>query len=92
LLQKTFQQALEAHRIPVSATDGAGLGDAMAAAEPFPDAVAALSRLKSKYRLATISNREDDIICHAAAKLNFPFEFIITGDTTHTYKPNPALF
>lgn len=54
--------------------------------------VAALSRLKSKYRLATISNSEDDIIYHAAAKLNIPFEFVITGDTTHTYKPNPALF
>ena len=64
----------------------------MAAAEPFPDTVVAMSRLKAKYRLATISNSEDDIICHAVEKMENPFEFVITADTTHTYKPNPALF
>jgi len=92
LLQRTFQQALEAHRIPVSHDDGAGLGDAMAAAEPFADTVVAMNRLKAKYRLATISNSQDDIICHAVEKMENPFEFVITADTTHTYKPNPALF
>jgi len=92
LLQKTFKQALEAHRIPIAADDGATLGDAMAAAEPFADTVAAMKRLKTKYRLATISNSEDDIICHAVEKMENPFDFVITASTTHTYKPNPALF
>jgi 2-haloacid dehalogenase len=92
LLHKTFQQALEAHRISVSPNDGATLGDAMAAAEPFPDAVEALRRLKSRYRLATISNSQDDIISYAVEKLGNPFDIVLTAETTHTYKPNPALF
>lgn len=92
LLHRTFQQALAAHRIPVLPSDGQGLGDAMASAEPFPDAVTALNRLKARFRLATISNSQDDIICHAVARLGTPFEFVITAETTHTYKPNPALF
>jgi 2-haloacid dehalogenase len=92
LLHCTFQQALEAHRVPVLPSDGEGLGDAMAVAEPFPDAIAALSRLRVKYRLATIRNSQDNIICHAVDKLKHPFEFVITGETTHTYTPNPALF
>jgi 2-haloacid dehalogenase len=92
LLHTTFQQALEAHRIPAEPSDGADLGDAMASAEPFPDAVSALTRLKTKFRLGTISNSEDDIICHAAEKLGNLLDFVITAETTHTYKPNPALF
>jgi 2-haloacid dehalogenase len=92
LLKHTFQQALVAHRIDVEPTDGDTLGDAMAAAEPFPDAVDVLRKLKTKYRLATISNSQDDIISHAAEKLQQPFDLVITADTTHTYKPNPALF
>jgi 2-haloacid dehalogenase len=92
LLQQTFQQALEAHGIPAERSDGEDLGDAMAAAEPFPDAAGVLARLKTKYRLGTISNSEDDIICHAAEKLLNLLDFVITGQTTQTYKPNPALF
>jgi 2-haloacid dehalogenase len=76
----------------VSPSDGDELGDVMANAEPFPDAVASLRKLKTKYRLATISNSQDDIICHAVEKLGSPFDLVITGETTHTYKPNPALF
>lgn len=92
LLRTTFCQALVAHRLPVEPDDGVTLGDVMAAAEPFPDAVAALKKLKTRYRLATISNSQDDIISHAVAKLESPFDIVITGETTHTYKPNPALF
>jgi len=92
LLRQSFREALEAHRIPVEAEDGDGLGDAMAAAEPFADTLPALVRLKRKYRLGTISNSEDDIICHAAAKLQNLLDFVITAETTQTYKPNPALF
>jgi 2-haloacid dehalogenase len=92
LLQHTFKQALEAHRIPVDASDGLDIGDAMAAAEPFPDAVAALAALKKKYRLATISNSQDDILAESNRKLGNAFDIMITGETTHTYKPNPALF
>lgn len=92
LLKKTFQAALATHRIPVNHTDGDELGDVMAAALPFPDAVASLKRLKTKYQLATISNSQDDIIAEAVKKLDYPFDYVITGETTHTYKPNPALF
>lgn len=92
LLQHTYQQALAAHRIPVDEADGHDLGDAMAAAEPFPDAVAALAALKQKYRLATISNSQDDILAESNRKLGDAFDIMITGETTQTYKPNPALF
>ena len=92
LLQHSFQQALKAHRICVFPSDGEALGDVMASALPFPDAIPALNKLKAKYRLATISNSEDDIIVHAVAKLGQPFDFVITAQTTHAYKPSPALF
>lgn len=92
LLQHTFKQALIAHRIPVEEKDGKDLGDAMAAASPFPDAVEAMAKLKTKYRLATISNSQDDILIESNKKLGNVFDIMITGETTHTYKPNPALF
>lgn len=92
LLHRTFQEALKAHGMDVRPADGETLGDVMASALPFPDAVPALNRLKAKYPLATISNSDDDIISRSVARLGKPFDFVITAETTCAYKPNPALF
>jgi 2-haloacid dehalogenase len=59
---------------------------------PFPDAVNSLRRLKSKYRLAIISNIDDDLFAYSAAKLEAEFNHVITAQQARCYKPSLAIF
>jgi len=55
---------------------------------PFGDTVAALVRLKQKYRLAVISNTDDDLFAQTAATLQVPFDWIVTAQQVKSYKPS----
>jgi 2-haloacid dehalogenase len=56
--------------------------------KPYPDTVPALKRLKSKYKLAVISNIDDDLFAHSAQHLQVPFDFVITAQQVGSYKPS----
>ncbi len=92
LLQETLQAALREQALDVEPNDGRDIGDAMAAAEPFPDAVDVLGRLRAHATLATISNSQQDIIRESARKLGNPFTHVFTGEDVRAYKPAPELF
>lgn len=56
--------------------------------QPFPDTVAALRRLKTKFKLAVISNIDDDLFAHSARRLEVPFDHVITAQQAKSYKPS----
>ena len=58
----------------------------------FPDTVAALRRLARRYRLAIISNVDDDLFAVTARTLEVPFEPVVTARQVGAYKPSPAMF
>lgn len=64
------------------------LAESIAEWKPFPDTVAALRRLKSKYRLAVISNIDDDLFAYSAKRLEVPFDHVITAQQVGAYKPS----
>lgn len=92
LLRTTLRAALEASGVQLDANDGADIGDAMAAAEPFPDAVQVLAQLAAHVPLGTISNSQHDIISYSSKLLGEPFTYIFTGEDVRAYKPDAALF
>jgi len=55
---------------------------------PFPDTVAALGRLKSRYKLVVISNVDDDLFEGTAARLGVAFDDVITAQQVGAYKPS----
>ncbi len=55
---------------------------------PFPDTIAALRRLKSRYKLAIISNIDDALFAHSARLLQVPFDAVITAEQCRSYKPS----
>lgn len=55
---------------------------------PFPDTVAALKRLKTRYRLAIISNTDDDFFTETAKRLEVQFDNVITAQQVRSYKPS----
>ena len=59
---------------------------------PFPDTVAALRRLKSRYQLAIISNTDDALFAETAKLLQVPFDQVITAEQAGAYKPSHKNF
>jgi len=59
---------------------------------PFPDTVAALRKLKTRYKLAIVSNTDDDLFAHTARLLEVPFDWVITAQQAGSYKPSHRNF
>jgi 2-haloacid dehalogenase len=54
----------------------------------FPDSPAALQALHKKYRLAIVSNIDDDLFAHSAQRLQVRFDWIVTAQQVKSYKPS----
>lgn len=59
---------------------------------PFPDTVAALQRLSKRYKLAIISNIDDDLFAHSREHLKTDFNYIVTATQSRAYKPSHDMF
>ncbi len=59
---------------------------------PFPDSVEALRLLKGKYRLAILSNVDNDLFEGSRAKLEVEFDFVFTAQDIGSYKPDRRNF
>lgn len=68
------------------------LPESLANWQPFPDTVAALRKLKSRYQLAVLSNVDDDLLATSAPKLGVAFDNIITAQQAGCYKPCMRMF
>src|SRR3954466_11914570 len=55
---------------------------------PFSDTSAGLRKLKTKYKLAIISNIDDDLLAHSLRLIGVPFDFLITAQQAKSYKPS----
>ena len=53
----------------------------------FPDTVGALRTLKERYRLAAISNVDDDLFVRTAEGLGVEFDVVVTAEQVGSYKP-----
>lgn len=58
----------------------------------FPDTVAALRALAARYRLAVISNIDDDLFASTASQLGVSFDCVVTAQRAQCYKPDEAIF
>jgi 2-haloacid dehalogenase len=58
----------------------------------FPDTVTSLASLARRYRLAIVSNVDDDLFAGVARRLAVPFDAVITAQQVRSYKPAPAHF
>ena len=59
---------------------------------PFSDTNATLRELKRHYKLAVISNIDDDLFAEKSKRLEVDFDFIITAKQVKAYKPSPRVF
>ena len=73
-------------------TDLSGLADSLPNWPVFPDVPAALKALKTRYKLAIISNVDDDLFAGSAEALGIDFDAVITSQQVQAYKPVQRTF
>lgn len=59
---------------------------------PWPDTVAALHRLKARFRLVILSNVDDDLFAGTRPRLGVEFDEVITAQQAQAYKPSLKIF
>lgn len=59
---------------------------------PWPDAVAGLNRLRSRYLLATLSNGNVSLLTRMARHAGLPWDCILSAELAGAYKPDPEVY
>lgn len=75
-------------RVDFSESELGRLADTLPEWPVFPDAVDALRALKSRYKLAVISNVDDDLFVKTTEALGVDFDVVVTAEQVGSYKPN----
>jgi 2-haloacid dehalogenase len=86
---RNFGKRLE---FEASDAEARSLPESIAAWKPFPDTVESLRRLKSRYKLAVLSNIDDGLFALTAPKLGIAFDHVVTAQQAGCYKPCQKLF
>jgi 2-haloacid dehalogenase len=72
--------------------EAAAFGGSVGAWPAFPDSAEALARLASRFRLAVITNCDDDLFAASNRRLGLTFDWVITAQQAGSYKPSHRNF
>jgi 2-haloacid dehalogenase len=56
--------------------------------DPWPDSVAGLTRLKSRFIITTLSNGNVSLLTNMAKRAGLPWDCVISAELFHHYKPD----
>lgn len=59
---------------------------------PWPDSVAGLNKLKTKYVITTLSNGNVSLLTHMAKNGGLPWDAILSAELSGHYKPDPEAY
>jgi 2-haloacid dehalogenase len=71
-----------------SAIEQSRFADSVGDWPPFPDTRVALRALQRRFRLAIISNTDDDLFARSNQRLEVTFDCIVTAQQVKSYKPS----
>ncbi|CAN5459244.1 haloacid dehalogenase type II [soil metagenome] len=92
VLRDSVVFALQRAGLAAQDVDSEGLIARVSCIPPHPDVPAALARLKKRYRLAAISNTDDDLIAGSLPGLGIALDAVVTAQQAQAYKPDLRLF
>ena len=92
VLRRVMVRMAAAFSFPLEAADEDCLAASLADWPAFPDTVAALRRLETRYRLAIVSNVDDDLFAGTRPRLGVDFDVVTTAQQVRSYKPATAHF
>jgi 2-haloacid dehalogenase len=60
--------------------------------DPWPDSMAGLARLKSRFTICTLSNGNIGLLADMAKRAGLPWDCILSAEVFRAYKPDPATY
>ena len=60
--------------------------------DPWPDAVAGLTRLKARFPIATLSNGNVSLLVDMARRGGLPWDCVLSAELFRAYKPSPTVY
>jgi 2-haloacid dehalogenase len=60
--------------------------------QPWPDALEGLHRLRTRYRIATLSNGNVSLLTNMARYSGLPWDYILSAELVRRYKPDKAVY
>jgi len=92
VLQSVVSQFGEQHGFVPTDAQTRSLPDSLRNWQPWPDTISALGELQKRFRLAVISNVDDDLFADTQPQLEVKFDQIITAQQAGAYKPSLKIF
>jgi 2-haloalkanoic acid dehalogenase type II len=92
LLAVVAKRLTEEWRVAASWDECLAYGQSIRNWPAFADTVAALAYLKQHYKLAILSNVDNDSFAHSNRRLGVSFDAVFTAEDIGSYKPSPRNF
>lgn len=92
VLKSVVRQFGEDFKFVPARSEQESLPESLSTWQPWPDTVAALHRLKTRFRLAILSNIDDDLFATTRPQLGVDFDEVITAQQAQAYKPSLKIF
>jgi len=92
VLRSSLEEVITRHGLPSGPQDGEALLSLLREIPPHPEVPAALARLRERFRLAIISNTDDELIAGTVAAIGVPIDVVVTAEQARAYKPDHRLF
>ena len=95
LHREMLEQTLRAYDIEPATLDEALLDDwnrAWHRLDPWPDAVAGLTRLKARFPIVTLTNGNIALMLAMARRAGLPWDALLGAEVTRAYKPDPLAY
>lgn len=92
LHRMTLNTLLERHQLHLSEAETADLNLVWHRLDPWPDAVAGLTRIRARYPIATLSNGNVSLLTDMARRAKLPWDVILSAEMARRYKPDPEVY
>src|ERR1700689_1765176 len=85
VLESVVRQFGDELRFTPTVEEAPSLPDSLATWQPWPDTVAALHQLKTRFRLAILSNVDDDLFAGTRPQLGVEIDVVATAQQAQAY-------
>ncbi|HJO83304.1 MAG: haloacid dehalogenase type II [SAR202 cluster bacterium] len=92
ILRRVMRGIADSVGFTATETDLSRLADSLGDWPVFDDTVGALTALKTRYKLAVVSNIDDDLFELTAQRLGVEFDEVVTAQQARGYKPSTRNF
>jgi 2-haloacid dehalogenase len=91
--RRALLYTLRSLQLPFDAADVARIMEGWQDLKPFPDSLPGLARLRSRFKLAVLSNGERDFLATLVKdRMRADFDAVISVQEVGVFKPNPQVY